>query len=220
MTTTFTDCKGREWDVSLDLRKARFIDKSNFKEYWDKEFSILNLDKLLIQKLLTDASFLFAIIWAMVQDQAEAKWQTYDGWTKHQPAGSTTIPPGGFPVPPKEEPEKAELEFVSGINGPVIEAGRQAFMEALGDFFPDQRTGLSILLKGMKTLNQKLEKKSEELAPLMDSILDEELDERINQMKAQLKGQEKSSGEVSLLSPVSPASASQTSGVPAIPSST
>ncbi len=189
MSTIFTDRKGRSWDVALDLLKASRIDKSDFKEYWDKEFSILDLDKLLIQKLLNDPAFLFALIWVVVQDQL----------------------PDSFP----KEQDAAQAEFVSGVNGPTIEAARSAFLEALADFFPDQRTVLSILKDQNTTLHQKAATKLLETVPLLNDLLDEEFNERVTALMEELKTRDKTLGVTSMPSLETSVSASETSGVPA-----
>lgn len=212
MATTFTDKKGRTWDVALDLRKARQIDKADLSAISeDYKFSILKPDRVLYGKLITDAPFLFAIIWAMVQDQAEAKYTVHlSAQTDYDSRGSLskyadrdsgfsfTPPADSFPTSPKEQ-EAAELEFVSGVNGPTIEAARNAIIEALADFFPEQRTVLSTLMRQSKKLSEKVGKKMEESEPLMDSLLDEELDLGIKQLQASLlKTRETRLGEMSM----------------------
>lgn len=196
MSTTFTDRKGRTWDVALDLRIARQIDKADLSEVSDNyTFSILRPDRTLYGKLITDAPFLFGVIWAMVQDQVAAKHEAYRLLPDNRIPGDT------FPISPKE-PEAAELEFVSGINGPVIEAARNAFIEAMSDFFPEQRTVLSTLMRQSKKLSEKVGKKMEESEPLMENLLEEELDLGIAQLKDNLlKTRVTRLGEISLESP-------------------
>lgn len=190
MATTFKDKKGREWDLALDLRIARIVDKSDFTEYWDRKFSILTLDPDLIKKLLTDGPFLFAIIWAMVQEQLPA-----------------TFPP---------ESEAAEAEFVSGVNGPTIEAARTAMIEALGDFFPEQRTALFILRDQVKILGEKASQRLQEAVPLLNEMLDEEMDQRVATLREEFrKTLAQRNGETSTPSPAISDSAQETSGSPA-----
>lgn len=207
MATTFKDKKGREWDVALDLRKGYLIDKSDFTAIVeDYKFSILKPDRLLYGKLLTDAPFLFAVIWAMVQEQVAVKWQAYSDaltvWNSEHHSGTPFIaPPDVFPISPKEA-EAAEAEFVSGVNGPTIESARIAFTEALADFFPEQRTVLSTLTRQVKNLSEKVGKKMEESEPLLNDLLDEELELGMKQLQDDLRNtREKRLGGISLASP-------------------
>lgn len=200
MATTFTDKKGRTWDVSLDLLIARRIDKSDFSNY-HKKFSILAPERDLLGKLLSDAPFLFAIIWVIVQDQAEAKYQEY----KRSKAADCTPDADSFPISPREptpegsETSPAELEFVSGINGPTIEAARNAIIEALGDFFPDQRTVLSALANQMKAMSKTVGDKLEKALPTLNTVLEEEMDSKIQDLQQEFRNKirESSSGETS-----------------------
>lgn len=200
MATTFKDKKGRVWDLSLDLYKAEIVDKSDFKRYWDREFSILVLDEGLVRQLLTNAPFLFAIIWAIVQDQAEAKFKYGQEWSARHPISPDTPPAADcFPLSPREQAEAAQVEFVSGVNGPTIEAARNAIMEALGDFFPEQRTVLLALAEQMKRMQVKAGQKLTETMPLLDKLLDKEFDDKVEKLKRELLGEKP--GETSSLSP-------------------
>jgi len=201
----FTDKKGRTWTVDLDLRIARVIDKSDFKQYWDQEFSILSPDSKLLTKLITDAPFLFAVIWAMVQEQAEAKYKSLQDYEAQQRSGSQRAycnpPTDTFPISPKEQPEEAEVEFVSGINGPTIEAARNAIVEAVSDFFPETRTVLSALRSQIKMMGEKAAEKMEKTVPLLQSIMDEEFELRIEDFRKELsQSREKRLGERSIKS--------------------
>jgi hypothetical protein len=187
------------------MRIARRIDKSDFKDFHDKEWSVLEPEKEIIGKLLSKPAFLFAVIWAMVQDQAEKKFEDYRLLADNREPGDT------FPISPKDA-EAAELEFVSGVNGPTIDAARSAFMEALSDFFPDQRTGLSALLTQYKTMTEKAGKLMEKSVPLLNELLDQELDQQVEILKERLKEElGKKHGETSTPLPVQPESVSMTS---------
>lgn len=219
MSTTFTDKKGRSWDVSLDLRKARIVDKSDFSHYWDKKFSILSPDRELIGKLVSDSPFLFAVIWALVQDQVEEKWKRYqaarDKWERDTTTPSSagyvgvpsdfTPPADTFPLSPREplaegeDTTPAELEFVSGVNGTTIEAARTAMIEALGDFFPEQRTALSALSKQVTVMGRKVGEKLEQAFPQLEEVLEEELQASLDQMKENFRNKirDRTNGETS-----------------------
>ena len=234
MATTFTDKKGRVWDLALDLRKARIVDRSDFSLYWDKKFSILSPEKELIGKLVSDAPFLFAVIWAIVQDQAEEKWKVFQRAKEdYDCKGSisanaslhdyTFCPPRDcFPLSPREplaegeDTTPAELEFVSGVNGSVIEAARTAMIEALGDFFPEQRTALLALANQIKVMGRKVGEKLTEALPMLEEVLDEELTENLEEAKKvfRQKIREGRNGGRSSLSPHTQELVMPTSGQP------
>lgn len=205
-TTTFTDRKGRQWDVALDLRNARLVDATDLSIFGVNDFSILRPDKQSWHRLLTDAPFLFAVIWAMVQDQAIAK---------HAAATRSELGPGSsFPVSPREDYDAAELEFVSGINGPVIDKAREAMVEALSDFFPEHRTVLSTLHRQIMKLRTKVDKIMESTEPMLEAMMDQQLQEGVEKMRQELA---KKSGPTSILSPPTPISHTETSLGPASP---
>lgn len=164
MSFSFVDKHGRPWDLTLDLLIMRRIDASDFTAIWDKEFSILNLDESVIRKLLVDPNFLFAVIWVVVQPQV----QTYAAFKD-------------------KSLEEQEAEFVSGINGAVINEARNTFMEALGDFFPDQRTVLSALTEQVKKLTVMAgQKTAAEIGPLLDQLLEQEFDQKVAKLRKEL----------------------------------
>ena len=182
----FTDRKGREWDLTLDLRTARYVDTCDFSNYIPEKFSILRPDKKLFWTFFEDTGLLFAIVWAIVQEQA-----------------ITLHAAGAFPCSPKEEPEAAELEFVSGINGKARDEGRQAFVEALTDFFPEQETVLSTLTRKLSEMQTKIEKRIKETEPLLDEITELEMDEAVEKMRKMIR--DRKAGATSSQSPPSPA---------------
>lgn len=178
---SFTDRKGRVWNVDLDLRIARQIDKSDFSSYYDRPFSILNPESHLLQKLLRDGPFLFAIIWAMVQEQAQDKYAEH---IRLLDAG--VKPERTFPVSPIEDPEAAEVEFVSGVNGPTIEAGRAAMVEAIADFFPDLKIALSTIINQSKRLSETVGRKLQETEPMLQELLEQQFNKEVEKVKQEL----------------------------------
>lgn len=170
----FADRKGRIWSLELDLLKIRRVDKSDFSNLYPTKFSLARFDKAIIAELLTNSPLMFAVIWALVQDQAELKYLAYTAALGSSPV--QTPPQDSFPISPKESPVEAESEFIEGISGPVIDNARAAFLEALSDFFRDQQTALSTIGKTLKSLRQKLVERSKELDPVIDKMLNKHLD--------------------------------------------
>lgn len=208
MTTTFTDKKGRTWDVALDLLTARRVDASDFSAYiGDRKFSILEPEKPLIHRLISDAPFMFAVIWAMVQEQAANKHQVYlaakANYDQRGNRPGVVQPPFDPPADcflfsPKENPAEAELEFVSGVNGPTIKAAREAIVASLSDFFPELQTVLSLLVKQFQKMETKAAVKLQETEPLLEEWMDEEFEAGLKKMKEELrKTREERLGKIS-----------------------
>lgn len=193
----FTDRKGRTWDLSLDLFVARRVDASDFsifQQEGEEPFSILRPDRAILHRLcLTDGPFLYAVIWAIVVEQAEAGFAAQ---------------PQTFPVSPKENPQAAEQEFVRGANGAVLEAARKAYSEAIVDFFPELQIVLSTLMNQAAMVRKKVAEKMDRVNPLIDQLVDAELEMGLKKMEAQLsQRQNETVGNTSTPSP--PMSGSQ-----------
>ena len=170
----FIDRKGRQWDVSLDLMVAAKVDKSDFSSIIGNEpFSILKPDKPLFHRLfIADAPLLFAILWAIVENQAQEKFAN---------AAKT------FPISPKDDPDGAQREFLSGVNGPVIEAARKAFGESVSDFFPELRTVLSTWMAQAENIRTKVAAKMSVVGPMLDEMVDEEIEEAMKRVKDKIQ---------------------------------
>lgn len=184
----YTDKKDRTWDLSLDFATCRRVDQFDKTAVIKEQFSILSPDRTMLHRILyTDRAALFAIIWAIVHPQTE------------------TI--AGFPSP-KENPEAAEMEFLSGVNGPVMDAARIAISEALGDFFPELRIVLSTWATQAAQIQGKVEQKMGEMNPILMDMAEQEFDKFLAKMKEQLTKSE-NPGEAS--GPLLPMSESPTS---------
>lgn len=197
----YTDKKGRTWDLSIDFAVCRRVDAFDKTAVIKESFSLLAPDKTLLHRILyTDRAALFALIWAIVVEQAQELHDKYN-----------PDPNGYQPFPsPKESPEAAELEFVSGVNGPVIEAARIALSEALGDFFPELRIALSTWATQTAEIQEKVAEKIKEVNPVVMQMVDEEFDKLIEKMKDRLKTQSERLGVP--LGPLLPIPESPTSG--------
>lgn len=79
---TFTDKRGRTWDLHFTLADARRVDRSDFSEITDKKVSLLNMEADDFQALFLDPSLRSAVIWALVQPKAEAENITEDDFAE------------------------------------------------------------------------------------------------------------------------------------------
>lgn len=169
----FTDAKGRTWDCKLTLAAAKRIDASDFSGITDTDVgSILRPNKEFFINVLSDYPLLFAMVWAVVYPQAK-KVQDRDG--------------NGFSPLPDDDPEGSQNEFMDGIDGKTIEAARDAFWEAIMDFFPQRRTALSGL---MKTFNRGQEMIGEKITGMegrIQDLLAEKMDQELDQLMSELE---------------------------------
>ena len=161
MPRSFTDAKGRNWDVSLSLAGAMRIDRSDYSELTTKQFSMLKPDKELLLDVLTDTPLLFAMIWALVQPQAEKL------------IGIT-------------DPEKAEAEFLEGLNGQAIQAGREAFWGAVADFFPEHQTALLTLLGQYQKAGQRVAMEIKAMEADIESLISEQVNREAANLRRSL----------------------------------
>lgn len=161
-TTTFTDTKGRTWDVSLTMGAARRVERSDFSEITDRKVSILKIDRDLFMSLLSDGPLAMAVVWAIIQPQVQEVLM--------------------------ELPEdQREEEFLDALDGPAVEAAREALWGALIGFFPEHRTALSTCRTKWKKAVDRVGRSLEELDPDLQKMIDEELDLHLADLKIEVQ---------------------------------
>lgn len=154
MSFKYTDTEQKEWDLKITLATARTIDASDYSSVTKIKFAFLQPEQDLFSEVFSNVQFAVALAWTIVQDQL----------------------PANYSFSPKSLQDEAvmsdaELRFVSAMDGNVLQKAKQALMESLADFFPEQRT---VLL----TLQNKIEK-ARKLLDLELESLDEEMDKMI-----------------------------------------
>lgn len=162
---TFQDAQGASWDVSLNLLAARRVDTSDFSELTDHKFSIMSPTRDMFASVMSDTPLVFAVIWAIVQPQVK----------------------DNLGIDPKEDPEGAETEFLSRIDGPTVKSGRDAFWKALADFYPDHRTALLTLQDRIDHANAKIGERIRLMGGDLDEILDKQITKEMDGMKKHLE---------------------------------
>jgi hypothetical protein len=182
---TFTDTKNRTWNLELDMLKVRSVDASDFSDLSDIKFSLATFNKETIGLLLSNTTLMFAVIWVIVQDQVEEKYQE----SLKRSVSDKEPPLGSFPISPKENLDQAEHEFVRAIKGETIETARLAFVESLSDFFRDHQTALSILGRKLKDLKGKMVEKAPEVEKLLDRLTDQEFNKMLAMLNKTLDDQ-------------------------------
>jgi len=187
---SFTDRKGRVWDVTMTLAGAKRIDSMDYSGYLETEFSILRPDRQTFYQLMSNAPFMFTVIWALVRPQAITMYRRFGDSTHSAVADDVVAGATGanrlFPVDPDADEETAQMEFAEAIDGAALEKGRQAFWGALSDFFPDHKTVLLMLMNQHMKAIKKADGKLQELEVEMERMVDRELEMGMDDLRKRL----------------------------------
>lgn len=187
---TFTDSQGTVWDVELNLGAARRVDRVDYSELTDIEFSFLNPANKEFVRVLDDTSVVFAIIFAICEPQVEQKL--------------------GIKIEDEESRELAEITFCERIKGASIEDGKRALWRSVGAFFHEHQIALSTLQRQHDKARKRLEQELRSMAPEIEKAMDTELEDSITDLKAQFEkrkkelAQKRNSGGISLQSSSEP----------------
>ena len=166
----FTDAAGREWDVSLNLLRARRVDSSDFSAVTDRKFTLLRPDRETFTYILADTPVLFAVIWAVVQDQVQANLDI-----------DLQAEPGRL--------AEAEEQFTAALDGPAVAAARESFWEALAAFFPEHRTVLSTLLSQYRHAQEKTDQELRSLEEDLTRMVDTEISRGVEMLRTEMRRQ-------------------------------
>ena len=164
METIFVDSKDRKWNLTLNLAGAKRVDNSDFKEIIGEKFSILDPGHDIFMSLLTNTSLTFAVIWAIVQPQVKKI----------------------LGIDPETDYNKAEAEFLEGINGEAIERGRKALWETLANFFPPHRTTLLSLMEQFNKAQEKMTKAIQGVGGDLEKKIEQEIETSVEELKKKL----------------------------------
>jgi hypothetical protein len=170
MASVFNDRMGRTWDVTLTMAGATRIDRSDFTEVTKvKDFSFLQPDKTLFTEIMANSRLRTAMIWAIVQPQVEQR----------------------LGINPASQPAEAESLFLESLDGPCLQEAKRAFMEAMGDFFPEHKTVLSTLIRQWQVGLDRVNKALAEIEPEAQAFLIAEVDEGMAELKTALRTRDK-----------------------------
>jgi len=131
---TFTDAKGRQWDVSLSLGIARRIENADFSAIYSEPISMIEPTEGFFHAMLgARPSLAAALIWVTVLPQAEQQLGLEQRKDESQ----------------ADYHERLEEAFLEGIDGPTWSTAKKTFRESVLDFFHDQRTALLRLVEAI-----------------------------------------------------------------------
>lgn len=162
--TQFKDKNGKIWDLKLTLGKTLTVDRSDFKIYTDQTVYLTRFNGDVIQLVLTDNALMFAVIGVIVFDQCQENFGE------------------------KLDDESFQKKFADSIDGGCIEPAREAFVEALSDFFPAVKTGLSSFLKRIREFQKKVSDRLPSLDPKIDQVMDETINREFSKAEDRLSG--------------------------------
>lgn len=138
--TSFEDAKGRVWELKLTLGIASRLSTVDFSEITKEKFDVVSDPSKVIVTALANRAFLFAYIWQIVYPQAKS-----------------VLNEDGTPFTNFDEDD-----FIEAIDGPTIQRGSAAFLQAVYDFFPDQRTSLEAIVEEIEVARRTLTTKQAE----------------------------------------------------------
>jgi hypothetical protein len=165
----FKDKYDTEWDLSIDLATAKYIDKCDPGDVTDKKYVFLNADRDFFMEVFSNRPFAAFLAFLIVQfndDNFESKVDLLE----HE----------------KGDQELRQLKFIKRLNGEALAAMHQTLIKAIADFFPEQRTALSKMIEKLDLVNERLRMETENLMPQVDEMLNKELDQAIAEARENL----------------------------------
>lgn len=171
---SFQDKTGTEWDLSLTMASAKNIDKVDYSNLTDIQFSFLSPDREFFAEVFSNKALVGAITFAVIEvDQLDKLGA---------PAGT-----------PREE---LELLFLKRLNGKSSNQMHRALLEAMADFFPEMETVLQTLVKRMDKVSSRLQKEMTELTDQADQEFERQIEQAISKTRQELAEKLKESSGV------------------------
>jgi hypothetical protein len=151
----FKDKTGTEWDLEITLATAKRIDQADFTNVTDKKIVFIAPDKEFFGEMIQNTPLVCAISAVILIPQMKEKlsldYNPMDNW------------------------EEAEQAFQSRLNGKAILDLKTAYIGALQDFFPEQKTVLSTLTTQYSRALEKMGLLMEKASPKIEEVVDLEM---------------------------------------------
>jgi hypothetical protein len=152
---TFKDKTGTEWDLEITLATAKRIDQADFTNVTDKKIVFIAPDKEFFGEMIQNTPLVCAIAAVILIPQMKEKlsldYNPIDNW------------------------EEAEKAFQERLNGKAILDLKTAYIGALQDFFPEQKTVLSTLTTQYSRALEKMGLLMEKASPKIEEVVDLEM---------------------------------------------
>ena len=154
---SFTDKTGTAWNFQITLATARFIDSSDFSSVLpsDDKYIFIEGEREFFQEVLTNVQYRTALLWAiLIQNYGKDKIKEI------------------LKAPSLEE---AEIAFIDRLDGKALKNLKIGLCGALADFFQDQATALSMLLRKEEQVAKMMEEEMKSMEPLLDKKIAAEI---------------------------------------------
>lgn len=166
----FTDKHGMEWDLSIDLATARVIDRSDYTSegVTKLQFAFLSPDREFFGEIFNNRGLASALAYTIAKatGQLERRLPEYNSdWND----------------------EELQYQFAKCLNGQALRDLHVAVLRAVGDFFPEHKTVLSMLETRQQKVIQRLAVETEAMAADLDQHLDRELTKGIKALRSNVK---------------------------------
>jgi hypothetical protein len=152
---TFKDKTGTEWDLEITLATAKRIDQADFTNVTDKKIVFIAPDKEFFGEMIQNTPLVCAISAVILIPQMKEKLS--------------------LDYNPMANWEEAEQAFQSRLNGKAILDLKTAYIGALQDFFPEQKTVLSTLTTQYSRALEKMGLLMEKASPKIEEVVDLEM---------------------------------------------
>jgi len=173
MPYKYTDLEKKEWDLKITLGTARRIEASDYGEVTKIQFAFLQPDQELFAEVFSNVQFAMALAWTIIQPQIHNNY---------------SLSPEKLQDPAIAS--EAEMRFVDAMDGDVLQAAKQALMESLADFFPDQRTVLLTLQNKMKKARKLIEMELENVDGVLDEMMMNEIKRGTSAALGKMRGED------------------------------
>jgi hypothetical protein len=151
----FKDKTGTEWDLEITLATAKRIDQADFTNVTDKKIVFIAPDKEFFGEMIQNTPLVCAISAVILIPQMKEKLS--------------------LDYNPMANWEEAEQAFQSRLNGKAILDLKTAYIGALQDFFPEQKTVLSTLTTQYSRALEKMGLLMEKASPKIEEVVDLEM---------------------------------------------
>lgn len=184
--THFNDRDDHKWELALDLASAKRIENSDFSEMgYKKKISFVIPEKEFLTDCISNTGLIFAMVWAVIQPQIEDQFELIE----FDPKKVGKKPPEGK-WPKDEHGDPDENEFLRRMNGKAIEDAKEAWWEAVADFFPQHRIILwrliSMFKKAQATVKEKVDQHIGEFQTTIDQVMGQEIEKGLAEIREEI----------------------------------
>jgi hypothetical protein len=177
-TTIFTDAKGNEWDLSINLGAAERIERADFSSIIDdRKVSFFNPDQKFFSSVILDTRCIALMIWCVIKPKAEQMG------IRHQRVYSK---PTDGSEPTQVSPVDA-VYFEDILSGDAIYKAKEGFWNACTVFFRGQGISIKLLTDSLKSVQTEALKAQMEIQPKLIADLKSQINKAVNEIKTEME---------------------------------